>query len=684
MHQFGQAPIDLARKRFSTCCYCCLPVSKYPVPFWSPKSFSSISATRTTKWNSTTNVIIINPTLLIMESCSSMKQLKQIQAHMTPTGLITHTFPCSRVLAFCALADSGDINHASALFKQFQNPNTYMWNTMIRGYAKAKLPILGFSFFRQMVSQRVELDSRTFIFVLQTCERFLRVLEGKSVHCAIWKMGFASSLLVQNGLIHFYSVRACLGLARQVFDETSFRDVVSWTSMIEAYSQHNCYNEALELFNSMLFSGVEPNEVTVITVLSACSLKGDLKVGKSMNEYVRKSTLNRSLNLMNAILDMYVKCGCLSAAREIFDDMLTKDVFSWTSMVNGYAKSGRLETARKLFNEMPERNVVSWNAMIAGYSQYSQPKKALELFDEMVDVGLVPTENTLVCVLSACGQLGYMDLGQWIHQSYICQELSEISLILSNALIDMYAKCGFVVVAAKIFNSMLERNLVSWNSIIAAFAAHGYSEQAIIAFEQMINGGIKPDDITFVGLLCACSHGGLVTDGKIYFQNMKGRYNVEPKREHYACMIDLLGRGGLLKDAYELIKGMPMEPCEAAWGALLNACRMVGNIELAQLAAYKLLELNPEDSGVYVQLATTCAHGGSWADVGMVRSVMRDRRVKKIPGHSLIEVEGEFHEFFAGDKSRPESEGIYKALQELVLLSKLKDYFEVESSCHYI
>ncbi|KDP40215.1 hypothetical protein JCGZ_02213 [Jatropha curcas] len=638
------------------------------------KPFSSTSTIRATKWNSTTNVIITHPILLVMESCTSMIQLKQIQAHMTRTGLITHTFPVSRVLAFCALADSGDINHAYLLFTQLEYPNTYIWNTMIRGYSKAIMPVMGFCFFRQMVRERVEMDARSCVFALKACEQFSRVLQGKSIHSIIWKIGFSCVLLVQNGLIHFYSVHGCLVLARKVFDEISVRDVVSWTSMIDGYSAHNCYNEALKIFDLMLLSDVEPNEVTMISVLSACSQKRDLRMGKSIHEYVRRKNLNRSLNLMNAILDMYVKCGCLAEAREIFDKMEIKDVFSWTSMVNGYAKNGEQELARKLFNEMPEKNVVSWNAMIAGYSQNNQPKEALELFHDMMKARLVPLENTLVCVLSACGQLGYLDLGQWIHLYVVKEEHLETSVILANALIDMYSKCGVIHAAAKVFNEMMEKDLVSWNSMIAAYASHGHAKQALFVFEQMISRGFKPDDITFVGVLSACSHGGLVSEGRAYFQDMERHYGIKPKGEHYACVIDLLGRVGLLNDAYQLITKMPMQPSEAAWGALLHACRMHGNIELAKLAGKNLMLLDPNDSGIYVLLAATCATGGSWGDVRFIRSLMKERGVKKIPGRSLIEIEGEFHEFLASDESHPEAEGIYKALDEIFLLSKLEDY----------
>ncbi|KAK9290955.1 hypothetical protein L1049_009135 [Liquidambar formosana] len=648
------------------------PLIRISSPQRSTPLLSSIPS-RKPKWSSTSNLIITNPTLLIMESCTTMFQLKQIQAHMTRTGLIFHLFPVSRVLSFCALSDSGDIHHAHLLFAQIPEPNIYIWNTMIRGYCKARFSEMGFFLFRRMVRERVEMDERSFVFALKACQQFPTIFEGNSVHCRIYKVGFVSHLLVQNGLIHYYADHGCMSFARQVFDESSMRDVVSWTSMIDGYGQENCPDEAMKLFDSMLSSGVEPNEVTMITVLSACSRKGDLVLGKSIHEYMKRKNVNCSINLLNALLDMYVKCGCLVTAREIFDKMETKDAFSWTSMVNGYAKCDDLANARKLFDEMPHRNVISWNAMIAGYSQNNQPNEALELFHDMVKAGMVPIGSTLVCVLSACAQSGCLDLGQWIHHYYVDENRIQLSVTLANAFIDMYSKCGNIDAAAEVFHKMLERDLVSWNSMIVGYASHGHAEQALVLFKQMTRMKFKPDDITFVGVLSACNHGGLVTEGWEYFRNMKGNFGLEPKVEHYACMIDLLGRIGLLAEAYDLITRMPMGPDEAAWGALLNACRMHGNVELGMLAANKLMDLDPKDSGIYVLLANICAKGRRWGDVKMVRSMMRERGIKKTPGRSLIEVEGEFHEFLVADESHPLSEEIYEVLNEMILLSKLED-----------
>ncbi|XP_008451419.2 pentatricopeptide repeat-containing protein At2g22410, mitochondrial-like [Cucumis melo] len=644
------------------------------------RPLSTSSSAGKPKWNSLSNVFISNPTLLILQSCSSMFQLKQIQAHMTCTGLMSQIFPASRLLAFCALSDSGDIHYAHLIFDQTEHPNCFFWNTMIKGYCQANYPSLGFSFFRQMIRNRAEFDCGSFVFALKACGQFAEKIVGMAVHSVIWKLGFDSELLVRNGLIQNYVETGCLGFARQVFDESSIKDVVTWTTMINGYARSNWLDEAIALFNSMLSSDVEPNEVTMIALLSACSQKGDSVMGKTLHEHIRGKGITCSVNLLNAMLDMYVKCGCLTTAREIFNNMERRDVFSWTSLLNGYAKNGDLGSARKLFDEMPERNIVSWNAMIAGYSQNSQPMEALELFNNMVDVvGLVPTEDTLVCVLSACGQLGCFEMGEEIHRNHVNKIGIQVSLILKNAVMDMYAKCGSIDAAAKLFHSMPEKNLVSWNSMISAYASYGHAKKALTLFDQMKCSGLKPDHITFIGVLSACSYGGFVSEGQAHFESMESCFGVEPKREHYACMVDLLSGVGLLKEAYELISRMPMEASEGGWGALLDACRKHGNVEMAKLAGEKLLELDPEDSGIYSLLANICADGKKWNDVRMVRRMMRERGVKKVPGHSLIEIDGKFHEFLVADTSHTHSSEIYRVVNELLLLSSLIDFEPLEN-----
>ena len=463
--------------------------------------------------------------------------------------------------------------------------------------------------------------------------------------------------------MHLYAECGELGCARKVFDGMRERDVVSWTTMIDGYSRKGLPDEALRVFCSMRETSVRPNEVTMVGVVSACSQLGDLSLGKSVHEYVEEFGVSVSVNLMNALVDMYGKCGCLDSARRVFDGMESKDVFSWTSMMNAYAKCGDLETARKVFDEMPMRNVISWSCMIAGYSQAHRPKEAVDLFHEMIAAGVKPIDATLVSVLSACAQNGCLDLGKWIYAHYIHEKRINLSIKLSNAFIDMYGKCGAIDEAVKLFNEMPEGDVVTWNTMIMTFAIHGYGKEALNTFEKFKNVGMVPNDITFVGVLSACSHIGLVAEGRKHFHDMRMVYSIEPKAEHYACLIDLLGRVGLIEDAYQLVRSMPMEPDEAGWGALLSACKMHGNVELGKCVGDKLLGLDPGDSGTYALLSSIYATRNRWDDVQRVRRLMREKGIKKTPGCSLIEVEGKFHEFFAADQSHILSKDIYSTLR---------------------
>lgn len=603
-----------------------------------------------------------------------MFHLKQIHGHMIRAGLMADRFPASRVLTFCALSDNGDMGYARRVFSQIYDRNVYIWNTMIRGFFRASSPEFGFDVFCEMIRGRVEVDGRTFVFALKACEQFLDPLWGEFVHSLLLKSGFAIELLVRNGLMHFYVKFGLLGAARLVFDESFDRDVVTWTTMIDGYSQNNMADEALKLFYHMLFANVEANEVTMITVLSACSQIGILVLGRCVHQYIEANIPNLSLNLLNALVDMHVKCGSLDIAWDTFNAMEYKDVFTWTTMINGYAKSGKMEIAKQLFDLMPERNVVSWNAMITGYSQLDQPKIALDMFNEMKQSGMRPSEDTLVTVLSVCSHLGRLDLGARIYDDYIGQMKIKFSLPVMNASIDMYGRCGNVDKAHELFCQMPKRDLVSWNCMIAVFAAHGYGMEAIHVFENMIFARMSPDDITFVGLLSACSRSGLVSEGRNYFENMERVYSIKPKVKHYSCMIDLLGRVGLLEEAYELITKMPTVPDKASWGALLNACKIHGYIDIAKRAGEKLIELDPNDSGIYVLLASVCAAGKRWDDVKMVRNMMRLNRIKKNPGCSLIEVNSRLHEFFVSDKSHPQQADIYSILHDIYVELNLEGY----------
>ncbi|KAF3789231.1 Pentatricopeptide repeat-containing protein [Nymphaea thermarum] len=361
------------------------------------------------------------------------------------------------------------------------------------------------------------------------------------------------------------------------------------------------------------------------------------------------------------MIDGYVRTGDLTVARSLFDQMVCKDVVSWNTMITGYSNLGRLEDARKLFDESTRRNIVSWNAMLTGYAKCNRSIEVLLLFDEMRAVCVNPTEATLVCIVSACADLGALDQGKRLH-SFLDAHRIKLNTVLGTALTDMYAKCGSIEEAIQVFHLIPEKDVLSWNTIIAGLAMHGHVKGCYQLFMQMIQSGSEPDDITFVAMLSSYSHAGMVEEGLRLLGCMSSRFNVTPKAEHYGCVIDLLCHAGLLEKAMELISGMPMEPNASAWGALLGACRIHGNVELGERVGKHLIALEPEHNGRYVLLSNIYAFAKRWEDARKVRKMMNIRGVSKPLGFSFIEMKGNVHRFIAGDKSHPENEMIHQML----------------------
>lgn len=346
-------------------------------------------------------------------------------------------------------------------------------------------------------------------------------------------------------------------------------------------------------------------------------------------------------------------------------------------MVNSYLKAGLIDSARSLFDEMPERNVVSWSSMINGCVKCGEYKEALSLFREMqmMKINYVkPNEFTMSAVLSACGRLGALEHGKWAH-AYIDKCGVEIDVVLGTALIDMYAKCGGIEEARKVFSKLgSNKDVMAWSAMISGLAMHGHGKECFRSFHDMISDGLMPNAVTFLGILCACVHAGLVSEGKEYFRRMKEEFAISPLIQHYGCMVDLYGRAGLINEAWSVINSMPMEPDVLIWGALLSGSRMHGNIETCEIALKKLIDLDPNNSSAYVLLSNVYAKMGKWSDVRFMRDIMERRRIKKVPGCSLVEVGGVLHEFFVGDDSHPDTKDIYKMLDEIMNRLKMEGY----------
>lgn len=526
-------------------------------------------------------------------------------------------------------------------------------------------------FYVKMIWSGILPNSYTFPFVLKSCTKMDSTQVGEQVHGQVLKLGLDSDAFVHTSLINMYAQTSQLGKARlvfdisplrdavsytalitgyisigymesarELFDEIPVRDVVSWNAMIAGYVQAGQYEDALAFFKEMIEANVVPNESTLVTVLSGCSQSGSLEMGKWVRSWIDDHGLGFNIHIVNALIDMYSKCG-------------------------------DLDTASDLFKGLEQRDVISWNVMIGGYTRMSCHKEALGLFQRMLQSNIEPTDVTFLSILPACASLGALDLGKWIH-AYIDKNIQySDNISIWTSLIDMYAKCGSIEAAQQVFNSMKHRSLASWNAMISGLAMHGLAEKALELFSRMTNEGYKPDNITFVGVLSACSHAGLLDLGRQYFSSMVQDYAISPDLQHYGCMVNLLGRAGLFDEAEALIQNMEMKPDGAIWGSLLGACRVHKRVELGESVAKHLFELEPENPGVYVLLSNIYAGAGRWDDVARIRTLLNNKGMKKVPGCSSIEVDRVVHEFLVSDKVHPRCKEIYDMLNEVdTLLEK--------------
>jgi pentatricopeptide repeat protein len=496
---------------------------------------------------------------------------------------------------------------------------------MIAAYSRHGYDEESLTLFCQMQQTGISPDHFTLATVLSACGSLEALKWGKEIHEAAIRSSFQSDVFVGSALVDMYIKCYYLEDARKVFDRMPVRDVVSWNAMMAGYAQNGHVHEALKFFEEM-------PEQNVIS--------------------------------WNVMIAGYAQNGHVDEALELFRKMPKRDIVSWTTMLAGFVQSGRVDEAVEHFEKMPERNVVSWSTMIAGYAQNGHADEALELYKQMLLAGVKPNPVTFSGVLPACSNLSVLKNGKQVHEDIIRRGF-ESNIFLRNALIDMYAKCGEIEDAQKVFDKMSTRNVVSWTAMIVGYAIHGYGTQALQAFEQMQLSDIKPNNVTLIGVLSACCHAGLVDDGWQYFNGMSEVYNITPTVEHYCCMVDILGRAGHLDAARDFIAKMPMQPDAAVWRTLLGACRLHTDIALAEHVVQYLIELDSKNAAHYVLLSNIYASSGRWDDAKKVRKLMKDRRIEKAPGCSWIDINNKTYSFLVGDRSHPETQKIYAVLETL-------------------
>ncbi|KHN15470.1 Pentatricopeptide repeat-containing protein [Glycine soja] len=545
-------------------------------------------------------------------------------------------------MAFSMDSSLGDFNYANRIFNHIHHPSLFIYNLMIKAFVKRGSLRSAISLFQQLRERGVWPDNYTYPYVLKGIGCIGEVREGEKIHAFVVKTGLEFDPYVCNSLMNMYAELGLVEGFTQVFEEMPERDAVSWNIMISGYVRCKRFEEAVDVYRRMqMESNEKPNEATVVSTLSACAVLRNLELGKEIHDYIANE-LDLTPIMGNALLDMYCKCGHVSVAREIFDAMTVKNVNCWTSMVTGYVICGQLDQARYLFERSPSRDVVLWTAMINGYVQFNHFEDAIALFGEMQIRGVEPDKFIVVTLLTGCAQLGALEQGKWIH-NYIDENRIKMDAVVSTALIEMYAKCGCIEKSLEIFNGLKDMDTTSWTSIICGLAMNGKTSEALELFEAMQTCGLKPDDITFVAVLSACGHAGLVEEGRKLFHSMSSIYHIEPNLEHYGCFIDLLGRAGLLQEAEELVKKLPDQNNEIIvplYGALLSACRTYGNIDMGERLATALAKVKSSDSSLHTLLASIYASADRWEDVRKVRSKMKDLGIKKVPGYSAIEVDG--------------------------------------------
>ncbi|XAR71756.1 hypothetical protein NMG60_11018163 [Bertholletia excelsa] len=543
---------------------------------------------------------------------------KELHAHLIRTQFRTDQSSMSEVIRSYALSPA-TLHKAQLTFDQIERPTLSIWNHMIRGLSQSDRPYDALTMFDRMRDQGLAGDNLTFIFVLKACARVSDGVGGRKVHVLCLKLGFGSYAFVCNALIHMYGSSGDVNAARKMFDEMSERDLVSWNSLICGYSHYNRLEEVLGLFDAMQAANVKADAVTMVKVMLACSRSGDRKRTEYMIKYIADNQVEIDVYLGNTLIDVYGRLGLASLAHQVFDQMEEKNTVSWNAMIMGYVKTGDLVAAKKLFDEMPKRNVISWTNMIVGYSQANRFSDAVRLFHEMMAAKVKPDEITVASVLSACAHLGKLDVGKAVHD-YVVEHNITMDVYVGNSLIDMYCKCGSVEKALEVFREMEEKDDVSWTSVISGLAVNGCADYALKLFSQMLSEGVKPTHGSFLGILLACTHAGLIDKGLEFFLSMEKDHGLVPEMKHYGCVVDLLSRSGNLYKAYEFILQMPVVPDVVIWRVLLSACQLHGDVILAEVVQNRLLKLDPLNSGNYILSSNTYAGVARWDDATKVRN----------------------------------------------------------------
>nr|GMD97924.1 pentatricopeptide repeat-containing protein At1g14470 [Ipomoea batatas] len=667
----------------------------------------------------------------IIAKVTKINHLRQLHAHLIHYSLHCQSYWVALLINLCTRLHAPP-PYTRSIFESAQEPNIFVFTSMLKYHSHLGAQSDVLQVFAEMQKFGVSPDAFVYpILIKATGEG------GVVFHAKVIKMGIDSDRFIRNAVMDMYGKYGPIQIARELFDEMPERavadwnsiisgywnwknevearrmfdlmpekNVITWTTMVSGYSRmkdlvnarryfnkmpeksivswnamlsgyaQNGYNEeAIRLFTEMVSVGVIPDETTLVTVISSCSSEGIPALAEWLVRMINKKGIHLNCFVKTALLDMYAKCGNLEMARKIFDELGSyRNSVTWNAMISAYARHGNLALAKELFDRMPGRNVVSWNSIIAAYAQNGQSKIAIDLFKEMIEQGMIPDEVTMLSVISACGHLGALEFGKEM-VNFLMKNKIKLNISGYNSLIFMYSKCGSMEDAKTVFRSLETRDVVSYNALITGLAAYGNGNEALDFLWKMKEENLKPDRITYTGVLTACSHAGLVDEGQRIFESIKS-----PDVDHYACLVDLLGRNGKLDEAKGWIDRMPLHPHAGVYGALLNASCIHKRIDLGEFAATKLFEIEPENSGNYILLSNIYASVRRWEDVERIRGLMSKVGILKTTGWSWVEHDGKMHKFIVGDQLHEKSDDIYRVLGEMENKMRLAGYM-ADKSC---
>ena len=538
-------------------------------------------------------------------------------------------------------AKSGSIEDAAVVFDRMKERNIITWTVMIGACGGSGRGVEAYDLYLKMKEEGFQPNAVTYMSLLNDCASTGALEWVKDVHRHILEGGYESDVRVGNALVHMYAKSGSIDDAALVFDWMKERDLITWNAMIGAYAGSGRGVEAYDLYLKMKEEGFQPNAVTYVSLLTDCASTGALEWVKDVHRHILEGGYESDVRVGNGLVRMYVK-------------------------------SGSIENAAVVFDRMKERNIITWTVMIGAYAGSGRGVKAYDLYLKMKEEGFQPDAVTYVSLLNDCAITGALEWVKDVHR-HILEGGHESDVRVGSALVRMYAKSGSIEDAQLVFERMEEFDVMTWNIMIRGLGQHGRGQDALKLFRKMKADGLVPVAYSFVALLSACSHAGLVDEGRQVFCAMKD-YGVEPTVVHYSCMVDLLGRAGLLEEAKRFISSMPVEADAGTWGALLGACRTYGNVELGEFAAKEVLKLEPAGASPYVLLSNIYAAAGQWDQVSFIRHMMQERGIRKEPGVSWIEISNKVHRFVVGDRSHPEAKKIYDVLNNLSKTLKAEGY----------